>query len=454
MLRPYAGRTAKTGFVEVFSNFLYNKDMRVGQRLGIGFGIILLLMVGMAVFVSLSLNRIWKTQNVVNIHTSNTKTVDELEKNIEHWLLTIEHIIKGRDLSQIDYHEVLETSIAGKLKEINMNVYEEKTQNLLDEVLRLYNTLEKLDTTVQMYLRLGNNAPETINIDDATKVFEEDAVRFVRVLDNLKETITESYKQIISYSNRIEGNCWLAIYIVGAITIIFSIVYAFVTTRSITNPLKLLCAATIRIINGSFDVKLNTKSLHEIEELLNSFNIMSLKLNESYKRLETLSIIDKLTGLYNRRYFDESIEREVLRAKRFKNNLSLLFIDIDKFKHFNDTYGHAEGDAVLQFLGRLIKEQVRNEIDIACRYGGEEFTIILPETASSNATVIADRLIMDFKSIKFHIPSKNETAQKTISIGIADLNSSNGAQALLVNADKAMYEAKKLGGNKVCEYQA
>ena len=158
--------------------------------------------------------------------------------------------------------------------------------------------------------------------------------------------------------------------------------------------------------------------------------------------LERLSITDKLTGLYNRRYFDEALEKEVLRARRFKHDLSLMFIDIDNFKHFNDTYGHTEGDAVLQRIGLLIKEQVRNEIDIACRYGGEEFTIILPETASSSATAIADRLIRDFKSIKFHIPSKNETIQKTISIGIADVNVSNNAKVLLDNADKAMYEAK------------
>ena len=92
---------------------------------------------------------------------------------------------------------------------------------------------------------------------------------------------------------------------------------------------------------------------------------MSLKLNESYKRLETLSIIDKLTGLYNRRYFDEALEREVLRAKRFNQALGLLFIDIDKFKHLNDTYGHNEGDKVLQHLGQLIIGNMRNRIDIA-----------------------------------------------------------------------------------------
>ena len=208
-----------------------------------------------------------------------------------------------------------------------------------------------------------------------------------------------------------------------------------------------------KIINGSFDVKLNIKSLHEIEELLNSFNIMSLKLDESYKRLETLSIIDKLTGLYNRRYFDEALEREVLRARRFKHDLNLMFIDIDKFKQFNDAYGHTEGDAVLQCLGRLIKEQVRNEIDVACRYGGEEFTVILPETTRISAVTIANRILQNFSGVKFHISTKEEPVQKTISIGVAELEYKGDAKTLLVHADMAMYEAKKLGGNRVCDYR-
>ena len=252
---------------------------------------------------------------------------------------------------------------------------------------------------------------------------------------------------------KIEKRCLISFYTVVPMVVGFSIFYAFVTTRSIANPLKLLCTATKKIINGSFDVKMNIKSLHEIEELLNSFNIMSLKLNESYKRLETLSIIDKLTGLYNRRYFDEALEREVLRARRFKHHLNLMFIDIDKFKHFNDTYGHTEGDAVLQCLGWLIKEQVRNEIDIACWYGGEEFTVILPETTRISAVTIANRILQNFSGVKFHIATKEELVQKTISIGVAELEYKGEAKALLVHADMAMYEAKKLGGNRVCDYR-
>ncbi len=428
--------------------------MRIGQRLGIGFGIVLLLMIGMTIFVAFSLNEIGKAQKTVASHATNVKTINTLKKTIEQWLITVEYVLEKRDLSQLDYHEILEATIEGELNEIDWDVYGVAVGNLRDEIVRAFNNIKKLDNTVQMYLKLRNKSPETINMDDAIKTFDADASHVTSILASLNEIVNKTYDQVLVYSKKTEKRSWLSIYVIVPIAIGFGIFNGFATTRSITNPLKQLSTATRKIINGSFDVKLSIKSPTEIEELLNTFNIMSLKLNESYKRLETLSVIDKLTGLYNRRYFDEALEREVLRAKRFNQALGLLFIDIDKFKHLNDTYGHNEGDKVLQRLGQLIIGNMRNGIDVACRYGGEEFTIILPETQSYAAFNIANRILNNFRSTKFHIPAKDEIVQKTISIGIAELGPSLDAMTLLVNADKAMYEAKKLGGNRVCECRA
>lgn len=171
--------------------------------------------------------------------------------------------------------------------------------------------------------------------------------------------------------------------------------------------------------------------------------------------LEKLSITDKLTGMYNRRYFDDVLEKEVVRTRRLRHDLSLLFIDIDKFKHFNDVYGHAMGDKVLQRLGDVINEQIRKGIDLPCRYGGEEFTIILPETLPWKAIIVANRILKSFRNVEFHITKNGEAVQKTISIGIAGIGqySNLSARSLLVHADRAMYNAKKLGGNRVCEWK-
>src|SRR3989337_2826730 len=290
--------------------------MRIGQRLWLGFGVILLLTIGIATFIFFSLHRIQKLQKVVIIHTSNIENVGDLNVYIQQWLITVEHIFEKRDLSQSDYHEILEATIEKELDEIDWNIYGNTIGNLHDEITQTFNSIKKLDSAVQMYIRLGSKVSEMINIDNAINIFETDASRITKELTRLDEIANTTCNQVVAYSKKIEKRCLISIYTVVPMVVGFRIFYAFVTTRSIANPLKLLCAATKKIINGSFDVKINIKSSHEIEELLNSFNIMSLKLNESYKRLETLSIIDKLTGLYNRRYFDEALEKEALRARR------------------------------------------------------------------------------------------------------------------------------------------
>ena len=424
--------------------------MRIGQRLGLGFSIVLLLMIGMTVFVSLSLHRIGKVQKMVKIHTFNKKTLDMLKENIERWLMTAEYLVNERNLSQLDYHKILEAQIEKELKEIDWSVYGETIAGLRVEIDQTFTNIEKLDNTVQINARLGNAAPPgTRDVNNAIDEFEAEKSNITDTLATLDETISTSYKQTLAFSERDERNSWLSVYIVVPITIIFSSVYAFFITSDITKPLKTLGIATKRIAEGAYDTKLDMKSFAEIEELFVSFKEMSIKLKDSYSKLEKLSITDKLTNLYNRRHFDEVLEREVLRARRLRHTLSLLFIDIDKFKHFNDTYGHPEGDKVLQRLGQIMKKRLRSEIDIAFRYGGEEFTVLLPEISGRAAIAVAARTLMDFRNTKFHVQPNGEAIQKTISIGVAEFGPSSNAMALIANADNAMYEAKKQGGNRV-----
>ena len=111
-----------------------------------------------------------------------------------------------------------------------------------------------------------------------------------------------------------------------------------------------------------------------------------------YRTLERQAITDGLTGLYNHRYFYERLNQEIARAQRYGLPLSLLMIDIDDFKHFNDRFGHPTGDLVLAEVGRILATQIRTGVDIASRYGGEEFTIVLPNTARDGAQVVGARL--------------------------------------------------------------
>ncbi len=169
-----------------------------------------------------------------------------------------------------------------------------------------------------------------------------------------------------------------------------------------------------------------------------------------YHKTQQLAITDGLTKLYNHRYFQDALEDELNRSRRFRRPLSLIMIDIDHFKHFNDTYGHQQGDIILKELACLLRENVR-KIEIVARYGGEEFAIILPETSDAEAAEIAERLRNEVAKKDFTFKKRNGREQITISLGIATFpNDADNQVALIRSADKALYLAKESGRNRVC----
>lgn len=169
------------------------------------------------------------------------------------------------------------------------------------------------------------------------------------------------------------------------------------------------------------------------------------RLRESLRRQ---SLLDPLTGLFNRRYFDETLKRELVRARRKAMPLSLLVLDIDHFKRVNDSFGHAAGDAVLRTIAQQIRAWVR-EGDVACRYGGEEFVILLPECGVEVSTGRAERLRAAIESTLPHADGSGPE-RVTASFGVAEYPSHGGdAEALFWAADKALYRAKQLGRNRV-----
>ncbi|MBI5417822.1 diguanylate cyclase [Candidatus Poribacteria bacterium] len=202
-------------------------------------------------------------------------------------------------------------------------------------------------------------------------------------------------------------------------------------------------------INGSaFD--------NEDFELLETFISQATVAIENallYGEMEQMAITDGLTHIYNHRYFQEELGREIKRATRYKLNLSLLMIDIDYFKQYNDKYGHPKGDQVLKKVAAIIKKCVRN-VDIVARYGGEEFIIIVPETDMEDAYDVAERMRNKVSSEIFPGIEKNEDVKVTISIGVASYagQGEKTKDKLIEEADIALYKAKKEGRNKVCMY--
>ncbi len=195
-----------------------------------------------------------------------------------------------------------------------------------------------------------------------------------------------------------------------------------------------------------------------------------------YRTLERQAITDGLTGLYNHRYFYERLTQEVARAQRYALPLSLLMIDIDDFKHFNDRFGHPTGDLVLEEVGRILTTHLRRGIDFAARYGGEEFVVLLPNTPPDGAHVVGSRLVRELtkrdggvtvppphevgalgvgEGIRVAVatsslPGVAAASHITVSVGIACFPGAAGGPGELVrNSDKALYLAKRLGKNRV-----
>ena len=165
------------------------------------------------------------------------------------------------------------------------------------------------------------------------------------------------------------------------------------------------------------------------------------------KNLEELAITDELTQLYNSRHFFKQLDLEIYRSKRYEHPLSLLFLDIDHFKKYNDAYGHLQGDKVLIRLGQIIKSCLRT-MDSAYRYGGEEFTVVLPETDGKEAVVVAPRIRALMEAEKF-MPETGKIVKITVSIGVTEYCPDERVSSFVERADKAMYIAKQKGRNKV-----
>ena len=169
---------------------------------------------------------------------------------------------------------------------------------------------------------------------------------------------------------------------------------------------------------------------------------------KTHSDLRRMATVDALSNVYNRRFFSDHINREFDRAIRYNSNLSLIMIDIDHFKHYNDTNGHLAGDKVITEVAKTLTESVRGA-DVVARYGGEEFVVILPETGIDNGEIVAEKVRSAVENKKFKGETKQPGENLTISLGLASISESVTTSNELINrADLALYKAKKSGRNR------
>jgi diguanylate cyclase (GGDEF)-like protein len=157
-----------------------------------------------------------------------------------------------------------------------------------------------------------------------------------------------------------------------------------------------------------------------------------------------LARTDSLTGLANRRTLEEALAREGARADRLGEGMALIFLDLDRFKHFNDCCGHLAGDNLLIAAGAVLRQQLR-PYDLAARFGGDEFVVLLPEASRQAAAAVAERIRADISALRVSGCLDFVSA----SIGVAAWTSGDGTESLIARADRALYAAKRYGGNRI-----
>lgn len=333
-------------------------------------------------------------------------------------------------LGDKDYH----LSISKLFNQINII---SKDEEILEQVKDLCRSFLRYDKLTITFPKPNSSSAKVKMIDG----FNEDSkLGDIIEIDNTLHGLPYKLGEIINSSNWAEEYSVKGRFIQGDIQ-----QYNFHSILSIPikNENKILGAISIERLEKSEFSNKDIEFLRLLSETLGS--IISWK-NE-YSKMYKSAIHDGLTDLLNHKAYKERLTEELSRAKRFKQSLVLLILDLDKFKRINDTYGHLYGDYVLTTVSMILKDSVRN-IDICARYGGEEFAIVLVNTDVENARPVAERIIEKVSEFNFNKDGIEE--RMTISAGMSEYpKNSLEMKELIAHADLAMYEVKKNGGNAV-----
>jgi len=206
---------------------------------------------------------------------------------------------------------------------------------------------------------------------------------------------------------------------------------------TVDNAIRALKEGAMDFVKKPFE---NEHLIHIVNQSLEKYKTLreKEKLEEEVRRL---SITDDLTGLYNHRHFFKTLEAELVRRGRQRTSLSLMMVDLDNFKSYNDRYGHLEGDKVLRNVGEIVKHSIRHNVDSGYRYGGDEFAVLLIGASMDRARAIAERIRSSIEQMEFQ--------NITVSVGLSEYRDHFDLEGFVKSADDALYTAKHAGGNRI-----
>lgn len=266
--------------------------------------------------------------------------------------------------------------------------------------------------------------------------------KLAAVYKQIATNIDNDHKTAVLFYER---SLWVA-GIAGAVSLLTITLGVFIIGRILSGSIDRLVDGAIRFAEGDRNHRIEVEIPPELHRVAEEFNHMIGRIHESEAVLDELAHKDSLTGLSNRRAFDEAFVEVHARVQRHGETATLLALDIDHFKRINDAFGHAAGDEVLRAIAKMMARNVR-PFDKVFRVGGEEFFVLLPRADAAKGQEIAERLRVTIAStpIKFN----DETIDASVSIGIAEISDSSEQSVLMEEADEALYRAKEGGRNRI-----
>ncbi|MFN3345290.1 MAG: diguanylate cyclase [Chloroherpetonaceae bacterium] len=331
--------------------------------------------------------------------------------------------------------------------------------------IELTNTVQRIQSMQEEYFRKAEVIAQSKGTIDEkssklTKEYNELLVKVFNETNRLNESKQNNLRKA-SVSVREQVNELREVSLVlAAIFLPILLIVGFVIYSTTASPIEKLTRIIksvsendfkdmSAVVKGSEEFIEKRKSNDEISRLARALRNFGQQIEDKTNELERLIITDEKTKLFNFRHFKSELQSEIARAKRFGESVSLIMIDADKFKHYNDTNGHVLGDEALIKMAKLMKSICR-ETDKPARFGGEEFAILLPKTGKDEAIVFAERIRKAIEEAVFVNQEKQPGGNFTASLGVATYpEDCTDAETLINAADKALYKAKEKGRNRV-----
>lgn len=258
----------------------------------------------------------------------------------------------------------------------------------------------------------------------------------------LKSINERTYKDIYVYNQKVKSNID-NIYLMFMIDILILVLSSILISIKILKPIKKLTNSIYKYKKGDKDFEITNYYDDEIGLMGKQFDKMRTVLDEEYETIQTITITDELTKIYNRKFYNEKVSELLSLYKRYNTPFSVIMYDIDDFKHINDTYGHTVGDKVLIEMSELVQSLIR-DTDYLFRIGGEEFIILISETSLEEAKLVAEKIRKNVSKLN---TIKDETI--TISLGLTEVKPNDTEDLLFQKVDGLLYNSKKNGKNRV-----